>query len=385
MSLYDILTVNNAPSANWKNVSVNDLTVYGKLNVTGSTGSNFGNITVQNASPNISIINDSVNSNRATLTLSGMTGLSGFVKLQQSNDGTAILENFNTNSDISLIPHGGSLYLPSSSNQIKFNSNNIMTLNVSAPTGNTTVTMPDPLASSNLLYDTSSTGLPVTARKYTQFANASLPTGLTTLYTCPSTNKSATIYASLFNPNATTVNYTLSILRSSTTYIVTPLTAVAQNARSSPAFGFGLNAGDALQITCDNPGLVCIGSTILVPLTNPINSVYAIPTQVSTGIYTCPNNMNAYSTSLTGSNAFVTLSGMCINQTGGAITLTISIFKTLTSTTYTITQQSVANNTSTSINLGCVLTPSDQILIRSSVTSNNQVMAFPIQEVTQIV
>ena len=83
----------------WSNVSFNSINVDSGGIITG------GNITVENDGPTISIIDNAVNTNRATLQLQGGLGLA-FAKVQQDSTGNMVLEDFQTNANISLIPHG---------------------------------------------------------------------------------------------------------------------------------------------------------------------------------------------------------------------------------------------------------------------------------------
>lgn len=106
----------------WSNASFNS------INVDSGGIINNGNITVQNANPNISILNNAANTNRATLELQGATGLL-HAKIQQDNIGHLILENFQ-NAGLELISHGaGSIdFFPADSGDVNIvpNTGNIL-------------------------------------------------------------------------------------------------------------------------------------------------------------------------------------------------------------------------------------------------------------------
>lgn len=108
MSVADLLQNNNYNLKSESLTTSGDINVGGNLSVTGSQ-TFTGNLSVQNSSPVIQILNNSnpVNTNRATLSLNGGTTvpLSAF-NVQQIQDGSAIIENFNNNSPIGLITHG---------------------------------------------------------------------------------------------------------------------------------------------------------------------------------------------------------------------------------------------------------------------------------------
>lgn len=84
MSLYDILTVNNPNPESWQDFSISNLNT-NTLSVSGSIISS-GNITVQNASPAISILNNTLNGNRATLIVQGASNLQSS-SIQQGTNG----------------------------------------------------------------------------------------------------------------------------------------------------------------------------------------------------------------------------------------------------------------------------------------------------------
>lgn len=87
------------------NVNINgSLTVLGSETINGSL-TVLGNETITNSAPRLSIINNAVNVNRATLELKGGTNLSP-ITIQQDQTGTIVLENFNTNSGLDIRTNG---------------------------------------------------------------------------------------------------------------------------------------------------------------------------------------------------------------------------------------------------------------------------------------
>jgi hypothetical protein len=118
MSIANLLTSQNPNDQSYLNITVNDLVVdgnesiLGNLTVAGSITASGGiitpgNITVQNANPSISILNNATNVNRSTLVLQGAAALAATpTKIQQATDGTFIIEDFTPNVNINLIPHG---------------------------------------------------------------------------------------------------------------------------------------------------------------------------------------------------------------------------------------------------------------------------------------
>lgn len=141
MSLNDIMQ-STSGKALWKNFYVrtlnvsNELDISGNLNIDGpviinntldisgavtmhntldvsgavtihSTLDSSGNITIMNSAPNLSIINNGSNTNRASITLSGdSVGAIGTSRIQQDYTGTLILENFQNNAAINLTTIG---------------------------------------------------------------------------------------------------------------------------------------------------------------------------------------------------------------------------------------------------------------------------------------
>jgi hypothetical protein len=118
------------------NIRCNNEVVDGNLAVAGTftPGSGIitpGNIVVSNAGPSISIVDNAINTNRATLLLQGGPLITP-VKLQQDGSGNVILENGNASGNISLINDGsGSINLNTavatpSNNLVLINSNPVV-------------------------------------------------------------------------------------------------------------------------------------------------------------------------------------------------------------------------------------------------------------------
>lgn len=87
-------------------VRCNNLTVDGEAKINNLVLE--GNIVVSNDNPIIAVINDAANINRANLVLNGVDTISGShsLKIQQTNSGKAIIENFGLD-DIDVLTHGG--------------------------------------------------------------------------------------------------------------------------------------------------------------------------------------------------------------------------------------------------------------------------------------
>lgn len=98
MSLSNILDPATG-SEEWKDLYVN------KINVASQVITN-GNIVVENDNPKISILNNATNANRAQLILNGRESSLSAMIVQQTETGLGLIENFNNNSDITILPHG---------------------------------------------------------------------------------------------------------------------------------------------------------------------------------------------------------------------------------------------------------------------------------------
>ncbi len=99
-SLSNILDPNTADRT-WKDLQVNSITVKGAVTFNG-------NQSITNSNPSLSIINNTTNANRSTLLLQGASNLIAS-KLQQDQTGKLILQTFNTNSGVDIIPNGSGL------------------------------------------------------------------------------------------------------------------------------------------------------------------------------------------------------------------------------------------------------------------------------------
>ncbi len=97
MSISEILDPNTI-NESWKHLNVYSINV--------ATGINLeGNITVSNPNPQISIINSEGNTNRSTLLLKGGPSITE-LKIQQEENGGAVIQNFNNNSNTQIINTG---------------------------------------------------------------------------------------------------------------------------------------------------------------------------------------------------------------------------------------------------------------------------------------
>ncbi len=97
MSINQLLTP-TPPNKPWSNLYVESINVTDAI-ITG------GNIVVANAAPSVYIKNTTNSVARASLKLSGGPSLSD-AKVQQGQLGDMIIENFEPNQDIKIIPHG---------------------------------------------------------------------------------------------------------------------------------------------------------------------------------------------------------------------------------------------------------------------------------------
>jgi hypothetical protein len=122
MSISNLLDPNTGNEV-WKQLYVNNVNTT-NLTVTNST-SFEGNLTIQNDNPKVSVLNNAVNTNRAQLILNGKSPTLGSLVVQQTETGSAIVENFNNNSDISILPHGnGNVVLSPPTGHVKLSGTN---------------------------------------------------------------------------------------------------------------------------------------------------------------------------------------------------------------------------------------------------------------------
>ncbi len=110
MSLNHIILGNPVPlNVEFQDVKVDgNETILGALNVTGSIGLS-GNIAVANSFPIIAIRNNALNTNRATLQLSGRFNTVGAINIQQDQLGNLILDNTQAGANINFVTAGGGL------------------------------------------------------------------------------------------------------------------------------------------------------------------------------------------------------------------------------------------------------------------------------------